>query len=123
MCEEMRRTDGFGDGHSKHFSEGDCAELLDATHSMFEGRRVVKFTFVREFLLEKRMFRLEEQVLAQTKELGEGHPGICVDELENLRQELDKFKLWQGHSCPRSSCFRPLTQPYTGAGPFYQRDR
>ena len=50
MCEEMRKYDGFGDGNSKHFSEGDCEELKDAAQSMFESRRVVKFTYVRSLL-------------------------------------------------------------------------
>jgi|EP01046_Picozoa_sp_COSAG06_P015176 hypothetical protein len=40
----MRKYEGFGDGHSKHFAEGDCEELMDAAKSMFESRRVVKFT-------------------------------------------------------------------------------
>lgn len=42
----MRKYEGFGDGHSKHFAEGDCEELMDAAKSMFASRRVVKFTCV-----------------------------------------------------------------------------
>ena len=85
----MRKYDGFGDGHSKHFAEGDCEELMDAAKSMFESRRVIKFTcvsiavralkavasclelshvtwrlqnsYVREFLLEKAIFLLEDE--------------------------------------------------------------
>ena len=45
-CDNMRQYEGFGDGNSKHFSEGDCEELKDAAKSMFESRRVVKFTYV-----------------------------------------------------------------------------
>ena len=85
----MRKYEGFGDGHSKHFAEGDCEELMDAAKSMFESRRVIKFTcvsiavralkavasclelshvtwrlqnsYVREFLLEKAIFLLEDE--------------------------------------------------------------
>ena len=103
MCEEMRLSEGFGNGSSKSFCEGDCEELqvrmaaplpssaswdgrlpssarglvlcrerlpkparADSGHSfyllwqhaaesLFDSRRVVKFTYVREFLLEKQV--------------------------------------------------------------------
>ena len=97
MCEAMRRTEGFGDGRStKHFSEGDCAELVEATHSVFEGRRVVKFTFVREFLLEKGIYQLEEQIQSTKAELSES--GLLAGleaQFEELQQDREKFKLWQ----------------------------
>ena len=65
MCEEMRKYDGFGDGNSKHFSEGDCEELKDAAQSMFESRRVVKFTYVRP-LLESLSVLFESSSVLQT---------------------------------------------------------
>ena len=101
LCDKMRATEGFGDGQSKHFSEGDCAELLDATHSMFESRRVNKFTYVREFLLEKKVFRLEEQLADEIKKSGEDNPCLAdlKSELDATRRGHEKFKLWQVYSC------------------------
>jgi|EP01049_Picozoa_sp_SAG25_P000907 hypothetical protein len=95
MCDEMRRTEGFGDANSRHFSEGDCAELLAATNSMFESRRVVKFTYVREFLLEKKIFRLEEQFDAEMAAAGDYGSSEQQEHLDELKRELEKFKLWQ----------------------------
>jgi|EP01043_Picozoa_sp_COSAG02_P015044 hypothetical protein len=107
----MRKYDGFGDGHSKHFAEGDCEELMDAAKSMFESRRVVKFTcvptivcmpnatgaslslsrvtwrlqnsYVREFLLEKAIFLLEDE------------HGPESEVVVSKRAQLSLFKQWQ----------------------------
>merc|ERR1711988_412155 len=82
-CDQMRKYDGFNDGHSKHFSEGDCEELKDAAKSMFESRRVVKFTYVREFLLEKAIFQLEDK------------HGPEAEIVVAKRAQLSLFRQWQ----------------------------
>ena len=63
-CDHMRQYEGFGDGHSKNFAEGDCEELKDAAKSMFELRRVVKFTYVHVMLARIPLVRL---VLSHTR--------------------------------------------------------
>ena len=68
ICEEMRATPDFNDpASSKAFSEGDCEELKKAAEALFESRRVVKFTYVREFLLETKIHKAESAREAEAR--------------------------------------------------------